>query len=156
MIFAALGTMDMDFRRMARAVDNFAASANCDVIVQSGHTKYDYKFAKSFDFCTKDEMLEYLDRADVVILQGGWGAISEAMSKNKRIVAMPRYDICEHIHDQFQLIKKLDSLGCVIGIFDENELAAKIKQARSFDFKQLKKGCVEPLIRQKLNEWFAH
>lgn len=34
----------------------------------------------------------------------------------KRIVVIPRYDKTEHIHDQFQLIRKLDKLGCVIGV----------------------------------------
>lgn len=43
----------------------------------------------------------------------------------KRIVVIPRYDKTEHIHDQFQLIRKLDKLGCVIGVFDEKDLPQK-------------------------------
>lgn len=38
---------------------------------------------------------------------------------------IPRYDKVEHIHDQFQLIRKLDTLGCVLGVFDEREFTAK-------------------------------
>ena len=76
------------------------------------------------------------------------------MEKHKRMVIIPRYDKTEHIHDQFQLIRKLDELGCVIGVFDEKDLPQKIEEARTFDFKQLQKGNAEILIREKLNEWF--
>ena len=43
MIFASLGTMDMAFERMARAVDVFAATVDEEVIVQTGYTHYIYK-----------------------------------------------------------------------------------------------------------------
>lgn len=146
----------MPFYRMAKAVDEFAATIDDELIVQTGHTPYLYNnIAKSFDFCTKDEMQKYIADADILILQGGWGAISEAMEKKKRIVVMPRYDKTEHIHDQFQLIRKLDSLGCVIGVFDDTELPAAVEKAKCFEFKYLEKGNAETLIRQKLQEWFS-
>ena len=155
MVFASLGAMDMAFERMARAVDEFAAAVDEEVIVQTGYTHYIYKHAKPFGFCTKDEMQTYIDRASILILQGGWGAISEAMEKHKRIVVIPRYDRTEHIHDQFQLIRKLDSLGCVIGVFDERELPQAVEKARTFDFQQMPKGNAEMIIREKLAEWFG-
>lgn len=155
MIFASLGTMDMPFTRMAKAIDEWATTNNEEIIVQTGHTKYDYRNAKAFDFCTKDEMLEYIDRADMLILQGGWGAISEAMERRKRIVVIPRHDITEHIHDQFQLVRKLDELGCIIGVFDEKELPDAIEKARTFQFNQIKKGNAERIICNVLKEWFG-
>lgn len=154
MIFASLGTMDMPFYRMAQAVDEWAATANEEVIVQTGYTDYPYKHVRAFKFCTKDEMQDYIDKASLLILQGGWGAISEAMDKGKRIVVIPRFDKTEHIHDQFQLIRKLDSLGCVIGVFDVKELPEKIESAKTFEFQKLKKGNAEILIEEKLKEWF--
>lgn len=153
MIFASLGTMDMPFTRMAKVVDDFASTTNEEVIVQTGHTDFDYKFAKPFTFCTKPEMQKYIKEASILILQGGWGAISEAMEAHKRIVVIPRHDITEHIHDQFQLIRKLDELGCVIGVFDEKELPNAIDKARTFDFKQIEKGNAESIIREKIKEW---
>lgn len=155
MIFASLGTMDMPFYRMAMAVDEFAATTEEEVVVQTGYTDYEYKYAKAFPFCTKEEMTQYISKASILILQGGWGAISEAMEMHKKIVVIPRYDKTEHIHDQFQLIRKLDSLGCVIGVFDETELPEAIKQAESFEFKQIKKGNAELVIKEKLNNWFG-
>lgn len=153
MIFASLGTMDMPFVRMAKAVDIMAAGTKEEVIVQTGWTSYEYKHAKAFKFCTKDEMQQYIDHASLLIMQGGWGAISEAMEKRKRMVIIPRHDKTEHIHDQFQLIRKLDELGCVVGCFDEKDLPACIEKARSFKFEQRDKGNAEILIREKLSEW---
>lgn len=147
--------MDMPFYRMAKAVDEWAATTNEEIIVQTGYTDFKYKnISKVFNFCTKDEMQNYINQADILILQGGWGAISEAMEKKKRIVVMPRHDKTEHIHDQFQLIRKLDELGCVIGVFDEHDLPAKILQAYSFQFQQIKKGKAEPIIEKALQNWF--
>ena len=154
MIFASLGTMDMPFYRMAKAVDEFAATSKEEVVVQTGYTDYEYKYAKAFKFCTKEEMAHYISKASILILQGGWGAISEAMEMHKKIVVIPRYDQTEHIHDQFQLIRKLDTLGCVIGVFDEKELAASVKRAEDFNFQQLIKGNAELIIRDSLNCWF--
>lgn len=154
MIFASLGTMDMPFYRMAKAVDEFAFHCNEKVIVQTGHTDYVYQHAQAFKFCTKEEMRDYIAKADVLILQGGWGAISEAMEMKKRIVVIPRHDKTEHIHDQFQLVEKLDSLGCVIAVRDENKLKEAVEKAKSFDFKQLPKGNAENLIRTQLKIWF--
>lgn len=155
MIFVSLGTMDMPFYRMAKAVDEWAATTDEKIVVQTGYTDYEYKNIKNiFRFCTKDEMQRYIDEAGILILQGGWGAISEAMEKKKRIVVIPRYDKTEHIHDQFQLIRKLDSLGCVIGVFDEKDLTEKIEKAKTFDFKQIKKGNAQCLIEDTLRKWF--
>lgn len=139
---------------MARAVDEFAATTDEEVIVQTGFTKYPYQHAKAFDYCTKDEMQKYISEASILILQGGWGAISEAMDKHKRIVVIPRHDKTEHIHDQGQLIRKLDSLGCVIGVFDEKLLPHAVEKARTFDFKTIQHGNAENYIRAKLLEWF--
>lgn len=140
---------------MAKAVDEFAKTTAEEIVVQTGYTAYKYKnISKVFDFCTKDEMQEYIAKASLLIMQGGWGAISEAMEKHKRIVVMPRYDKTEHIHDQFQLVRKLDSMGCVIGVFDEKDLPSAIERAKTHTFKQIEKGNAEILIRQKLQEWF--
>ena len=155
MIFASLGTMDMPFNRMAKAVDEFAATTKEEVVVQTGYTDYNYQYAKSFKFCTKVEMRQYISDASILILQGGWGAISEAMEMHKRIVVIPRYNKTVHIHDQFQLIRKLDSLGCVIGVYDEKSLSEAVKRAETFDFKQMEKGNAETIIREKLKSWFG-
>ena len=39
-------------------------------------------------------------------------------------------------------------------VFDERELAAKMEQAKTFEFKQIEKGNAQKLIEKKLQEWF--
>ena len=168
MIFCSLGTMDMPFERMAYAIDLFAATTDEEVIVQTGWTDYPYKHvSKNFKMCTKEEMEHYQEEASLLIMQGGWGSICESMEKGKRMVIIPRYDGTEHIHDQFQLIRKLDEIGTVVGVFpsefnpkkykeqyDETArlLKSAVDKAQTFDFKTIKKGKAEPLLRQKIEE----
>ena len=153
MIFASLGSMDMPFTRMAEAVDRLADATDEEVIVQTGHTAYDYRHAKAFDFCSREKMQELISSASVVVLQGGWGTLSEAIEMGKALVAMPRKDKEEHIHDQFQLVRKLESLGCLVGVYDGDELAEAVEKARTMKFHKLKRGNAEGAIRQKLEEW---
>ena len=164
MIFCSLGTMDMPFERMAYAIDMFAASTDEEVVVQTGWTDYPYKHvSKSFKMCTKEEMEHYQNEASLLIMQGGWGSICESMEKGKRMVIIPRYDGTEHIHDQFQLIKKLNDIGVVVGVFpsvfdphkyqeqyDETAqlLLSAVAKANTLDLKQIKKGNAEGLLRK--------
>ena len=168
MIFASLGTMDMPFERMAYAIDKFAATCDEEVIVQTGWTAYAYKHvAKSFQMCTKDEMERYQREASLLILQGGWGTICESMEKGKRMVVIPRYDKTEHIHDQFQLIRKLNTEKVVVGVFPKEEkpkeyksqfeetadgLKKAVEIARTFGFKKIAKGSAVHLLKAKIEE----
>lgn len=85
MIFASLGTMNMPFVRMARAIDEFASTPNERVIVQTGYTDYHYQYAQAFKFCTKDEMQHYINEAAIVILQGGWGRFRKRWKNGKEL-----------------------------------------------------------------------
>lgn len=85
MIFASLGTMDMAFVRMAKAIDEWAATTQEEVIVQTGYTHFNYRHAKAFDFCTKDEMQQYIKSADILILQGGWEQYLKLWNKKKEL-----------------------------------------------------------------------
>lgn len=107
----------MPFERMAFAIDMFAASTDEEVVVQTGWTDYPYKHvSKSFKMCTKEEMEHYQMRLHCLLCRG-MGVYLREYGKGKRMVIIPRYDGTEHIHDQFQLIKKLDDIGVVVGVF---------------------------------------
>ena len=56
--------------------------------------------------------------------------------------------------DQFQLVKKLDSLGCIIAVLDEANLKEAVEKAKNFDFKLIQKGSAENIIRNALENWF--
>lgn len=153
MILVSLGTHFQDFSRLAKAADELAATLDEEVVVQSGATKYDFKYAKHFDYCSKERMSKLIKDADVLVLQGGWGAICEAVDDGKRVVAVPRIEGIEHIHDQEQIVRKMDSMGCIIGVFDIKDLPNAVEKARTFDFKPLVRGNAHVIV-EKINEWF--
>ena len=153
MIFASFGNSPQDFSRVAIVLDQIAKDSSEPFYIQKGNTKYEFRYAKSVSFISHDELVDAMKNAEIVVLQGGWGSISEALNLHKRIVSVPRRCPQEVQHDQGELVKKLEQLGCVIGVYDENDLAAKIELARKYEFKELKRGNALPYIEAKLKEW---
>ena len=154
MIFVSFGSHYQDFSRLAKAIDLYALATDEEIIVQFGYTNYRFEHVKSFDFCNRDQMVEYIDNASIIVLQGGWGSISEAIDMGKRIVVVPRINGVEHIHDQVQLVKKLEALECIVAVYDIKYLGEKIHLAKTFHFKNLKRGSATDIINSKLSTWF--
>ena len=153
MIFSSFGNVPAGFSRLAAALEAFARSSGEEVIVQYGNTEYDFVHVTAVKFMDHEQMSATMTRAELLVLQGGWGTISEALLMGKRIVAVPRRCPVEHNHDQGELVRKLESLGTLIGCYDEQELPEKIALARRFDFKTLQRGAAWPVIDGKLREW---
>ena len=154
MILFSLGTHNQDFSRMAEAADGYAAETDERIVVQTGYTNYKFEHVTEyFDFCPKETMEKLMDDADILVLQGGWGGICEAVDKGKRVVVIPRINGLEHVHDQSQVVRKMESLGCVIGVYNIKDLSAAIKKARTFHFKPLKRGN-PAVITDTLEMWF--
>ena len=156
-ILCSLGTHSQDFSRMAKAVDELAGiMTDTEFVVQTGVTCYDFKHVKEhFDYCSKEKMIQLMNEADILILQGGWGGMEEAVDCGKKCVVIPRIEGAEHVHNQEQLVKKMDSLGCVVGCFDEQELESCVRKAMTMEVKPLKKGDATDEINRALKEWFC-
>ncbi len=153
MILVTVGTHDQAFDRLIKAADNYAATSDERIIIQKGCSSYSCIHAESFDFCLKEEMSKLIEDASIIIMQGGWGAMCEAIDKKKKIIAVPRIEGVEHIHDQEQVVRKLESLGCVIGVYDISKLPEAIQKAKTFQFKTLKRGNAS-IIYETINKWF--
>lgn len=155
MIFVSFGTHNQRFDRLATAINKYAIESNEEIIIQFGFTAFNFdNRIKAFDYCSREEMQKYVNDASILVLQGGWGAISEAIDLKKRIVVVPRIVGIEHIHNQIQLVKKLEALGCVLGVYDIQDLSTKIEEAKTYDFKPLHRGTATMIIKNKINEWF--
>lgn len=155
MIFVTVGTHFQPFDRLVKAADDYASSHKDEiVIVQKGVSTYDCRTAQSFDFCSKEEMSCNMEKADIIVMQGGWGAMQEAIDKGYRVIAVPRIEGLEHIHDQEQVVRKLDSLGCIIGVYDIKDLPSAIEKARNFKFKPLIRGNAS-IMAETLKSWFG-
>ena len=85
-------------------------------------------------------LVDAMRRASIVVLQGGWGTISEAIFLKKRIVAIPRRVGQECHHPQEEVVRYLEKLGCLIGCYNTAELPNLIEKARRIEFKTLSRG----------------
>ena len=180
-ILFSLGTHTQDFTRMAMAVEEYAQHhPEHEMVVQTGYTKYVVHGVKEqFDFCPKDKMISLMDWADVLVLQGGWGGMAEAVDKGKRTVIIPRINGPEHIHDQGQVTRKMEQIGCVLGVYaaeagaelPEDEFRKKpavlkdyahrtflglesvLNRALTFNFQPLQRGNAQ-IVADTLKAWF--
>lgn len=180
-ILFSLGTHTQDFSRMAMAVEEYAKHhIDDEMVVQTGFTHYRIQgIQEQFDFCPKEKMASLMEWADILVLQGGWGGMCEAVDKGKRVVVVPRINGPEHIHDQGQVTRKMEELGCVIGayamgpgaILPENEFRANpshlkslahetylsmeraVDKAKTFVFQPLKRGSAK-IVAETLKCWF--
>ncbi len=180
-ILFSLGTHTQDFTRMAMAIEEYAQKhPEHEMVVQTGYTDYNITGVnEQFDFCPKEKMVDLMAWADVLVLQGGWGGICEAVDMGKRTVVVPRINGPEHIHDQGQVTHKMEDIGCVIGVYatsygvelPENEfrknpdvlvsyahktceeLEKALNKAMDYDFKPLKRGSAA-IVAETLKGWF--
>lgn len=154
MILFTVGTHTQPFDRLVKAADQYAAKhKETEIIIQKGVSTYECKNAISFDFCHQEDMQKYSEEADIIVMQGGWGAMREAIDKKKKIIAVPRIEGLEHIHNQEQVVRKLESLGCVLGVYNIEDLEQTIEKAKIFDFKPLVRGNAN-IIKETLERWF--
>lgn len=156
-VLCLFGTHSHDFSRMAKAVDNLAGKiSETEFIVQTGATSYKFKnIKKYFDYCSIERMTKLVSEADILIMQGGWGGIEEAVDCGKKCVVLPRIEGVEHVHNQEQLVRKLDELGCIVGCYDEKDLETCLCKAMTMRVKPLKKGDATREINHALKKWFG-
>lgn len=150
MIFSGFGNAPdhMSFDRMAEAVDEFAKISEEEVLVQTGHTQYQFKYARTVKFMEHEELLETIKKASLVILQGGWGTIAESVDLGKKVISIPRRVGQECNHPQEEVVRHLEKMGCLIGCYDEKQLPMMVEKSRTFIPKQLPKGSAKKLLTE--------
>lgn len=153
MIFSSFGNAPaaQSFTRMAEAVDNLGASIDEQILVQTGNTDYEFNHVKTVKFLEHDDMLKIMQEASLVILQGGWGTISEAILLKKKIVSIPRKVGQECKHPQEEIVRYLEDMGCLLGCYDTAQLPSIVKKAKTCEFKPLKRGMADSIINTYIN-----
>jgi UDP-N-acetylglucosamine transferase subunit ALG13 len=154
MIFVTLGNVPCPFLRLAEAADALAQNVSESVMIQAGHTYYEFKHALGTDFLAAAEMERIMREASVVVTHGGWGTISEAMRMEKRIVAVPRAMGVEHNHDQAELVAALAAQNLVLAVDDIANLPQVIETARTHDFAAPTRGDASQVINDFLRQVF--
>lgn len=128
-----VGTGPDSFDRLVRPLDELAGRHGWDVFVQLGHTRYEPAHCRFERFVERDALLRMIESAKMVITQGGYGGIRDALQFDKPIVAVPRYPELQEAPDhQDEMVRAMEQRGYLIGVYDVAHLEAAIERARAF------------------------
>ena len=133
MIVAMVGTGPDSFDRLVRPLDELAGRNGWEVFLQLGHTQYEPQHCRYERFIERKELLHMIEAAELVITQGGYGGIRDALLFNKPILAVPRYpELDESPDHQDELVIAMENEGYLIGVYDIGLFESKIREARNF------------------------
>jgi len=132
MILVTLGTQKQDFSRLLQYIED--SKIKDEIIVQAGHTKFESKKMKIFDFIPYDEMKKYIDKADVVITHSGTGSVLTPLKADKKVIVCARLSkYGEHVDDhQKQLVEIFKDEGYVLELTEDNSLDDLMKEVKTF------------------------
>lgn len=153
MILVLVGTNPYSFERLVRAADAYAEASGERMFIQLGNTDYIPKHAEHRRFLEREELLGKIRKADLVITQGGFGSIADCLRENKRVVAVPRKPELNEAPDrQEELVRELDGLGRLVGVYDIEDLPVAIKTAFSTKFERTQKHSIVELVRKFIKD----
>ncbi len=136
MILVLLGTQNNSFHRLLEEIERLIESQmiNEEVMVQAGYTKYTSKNMKILDFISKEELEELQKKADLIITHGGVGSILLSITKDKKVIAVPRlHQYEEHVNDhQIEIVEMFNQKGYIIGVHGVEDLEQAIGKVESF------------------------
>lgn len=142
MILITLGTQDKQFKRLLDLVQEQIDKKNIKdkVVVQAGHTKYESNDMEIFDLIDRQKFGELINECDILITHGGVGSIINGLQHNKKVIVVPRlakYD--EHMNDhQLQITDNFAKEGYIIPLYENDDLAKKLKDINTFKPKKFK------------------
>ncbi|MBQ1812899.1 MAG: exopolysaccharide biosynthesis protein [Bacilli bacterium] len=136
MILVTLGTQKQQFTRLLDYIEN--SNIKDEIIVQAGHTKYDSKKMKIFDFIDYDKMNAYIKKADLIITHGGTGSIISPLKMGKKVIACARKSkYLEHVDDhQEQIVDIFAEEGYILKLDEDISLSDLIKKSKNFKVKK--------------------
>lgn len=130
MILVTLGTQKQPFTRILDIIEK--SSIDEEIIVQAGHTKYQSKKMKIFNFINYEEMNDLVEKADVIITHGGTGSIVGPLKKGKKIIAIARLKKNgEHVDDhQNQIVEMFAEVGYILKYAEGDDIEKLVKEIK--------------------------
>ncbi len=92
-----------------------------------------------------DDMMAYLDAADLVISMGGYNTVCELMTLGKKAIVIPRVN---PVQEQWIRAERMAKLGLLRAIHPDNLSSAKLMQAIA---EELSPAVFDPQSRYQLN-----
>jgi UDP-N-acetylglucosamine transferase subunit ALG13 len=133
MILVLFGTNPYSFDRLAKAIEKYVQISGKEMVAQLGNTTYRPKGIRCFNFMQHKELIALINKAELIVTQGGFGSILDCLERKKRIVVVPRKrDFGECQDDglgQEELTRALDKARRIVGVYDVRELPKAIERA---------------------------
>ena len=140
MVLVLLGTQNNSFHRLLEEIDRLIQSGIIqeEVIVQAGYTQYTSENMKLLGLIAKEELEDLQNKADFIITHGGVGSILLSITKNKKVIAVPRLHLYgEHVNDhQKQIVGLFNEKGYILGVEGVERLGEAIKKVEDFEPKK--------------------
>ena len=133
--FVSIGNAKQHFKRLLDAVHVHIHLLPQPILIQRGHTPFESSICAVVDFINMDKFVDYVAKAEILILHAGAGSILHAMRNKKRPIVMPRCKkYFEHVNDhQVAFARAIHSEGKIILIENESELEFAIKKTSNSD-----------------------
>ena len=92
MIFVTVGTHEQQFNRLVEEIDRLKGSGiiKDEVVIQTGYCTYEPKYCKWSELLPYDQMLENVEKADIVITHGGPSSFIMPLQIGKIPIVVPR------------------------------------------------------------------
>ena len=136
MILVLLGTQDKPFNRLLKEISNLKKNKviKDKVIAQIGCSNFEDDMIEIFDFKPKEDIEKLIEDARVIIAHAGVGTLTECLSRNKKIIAVPRLKKHgEHTNDhQLQITKEFAAKNYVLPLYDVKKLEIALDDIKKF------------------------
>ena len=132
MILVTIGTQKEQFTRLLDYIEN--SNIKDEIIVQAGHTKYESKKMKIFDFISYEEMSDYIEKADLIITHSGTGSVLTPLKLGKKVIVCSRLKkYGEHVDDhQQELTEVLKKENYIFELTEDNSLDQLYEEIKEF------------------------
>ena len=126
MIFITLGSQKFQFNRLLQEVDRLVNEQKITekIYAQIGYSDYLPQYFLYDKFLDREEYERVMQQSEIVITHAGTGAIIGAVTKGKKVIAVPRLArYGEHVDDhQLEILKQFDEMNIICPCYDCEDL----------------------------------
>jgi len=153
MILVLLGTGPFQFTRLLDAVEEWSKKSGEEVLAQCGHTPFEKYDFECHTFVDHDVLMTWLNKADVVVSQGGFGSLKDCLKAAKPTVAVPRDPQYGEVQgDQIELVEALEKEGWLVALGNLDKLGEAIQMARELRMPSDYKSEIPGIVAKEVNK----
>lgn len=154
MIFITLGSQKFQFNRLLQEVDRLVNEQKITekIYAQIGYSDYIPQYFLYDKFLDREEYERVMQQSEIVITHAGTGAIIGAVTKGKKVIAVPRLArYGEHVDDhQLEILKQFDEMNIICPCYDCEDLEgilSKISTLQLVPYESNNERMIEELDR---------